>query len=71
MTPWFREYLGMLHDPAHILFEVTISIVFDFLIIYVGYQIVVKKHIIPRLRKQIHDEIDREHDLTHEETLLK
>jgi hypothetical protein len=65
---WFAEYIAMLHDPAHILFEVTISIIFDFMIVYVGYQILVKRFIIPRLRKEIHAEIDREHELVHEET---
>lgn len=70
---WFSEYITLLHDPAHILFEVTTSIVFDFVIVYFGYQIIVKKFIIPRLRKQIHEEIDREHELEHlhEETLEK
>jgi hypothetical protein len=63
---WFSEYIALLHDPAHILFEITLTIVFDFLIVYVGYKVVFKKIIIPRLRKEIHEEIDREHELTHE-----
>ena len=62
---WVDQYLQMLHDPAHWLFEVTVSIVFDLVIIYLGYQILVKRVIIPRLRKEIHAEIDREHDITH------
>lgn len=65
---WFSEYLSMLHDPAHILFEITLSIVFDFFIVYIGYQVVFKKIIVPKLRKEIHEEIDREHDMTHDKT---
>jgi hypothetical protein len=65
---WFSEYIAMLHDPAHILFEITLTIIFDFLIVYVGYKVVVKRFILPRLRKEIHAEIDREHELTHEDS---
>ena len=62
MTPWLQDYIEMLHDPAHWLFEITVSIIFDFAIIYVGYQVLVKRVIIPRLRREIHEEIDREHE---------
>lgn len=62
---WFSEYLELLHDPAHILFELTLMVVFDFLIGYVGYKVIIKRFILPRLRKEIHEEIDREHDVEH------
>jgi hypothetical protein len=64
---WFADYISLLHDPAHWLFEITVSIIFDLFVVYFGYQILVKRFIIPRLRKEIHEEIDREHELTHEE----
>lgn len=66
-TSWVARYGEMLGDPAHWAFEITVSIVFDLLIIYFGYQILVKRVIIPRLRREIHAEIDRDHDLTHDD----
>ena len=67
---WFTDYISLLHDPAHWLFEITVSIIFDLFVVYFGYQILVKKFIIPKLRKEIHEEIDREHELTHNEEAL-
>lgn len=67
---WFSEYVALLHDPAHILFELTLMAVFDFLIGYVGYKVVFKRLILPRLRREIHEEIDREHDVSHEDVVL-
>jgi len=64
---WFSEYISLLHDPSHWLFEITVQIVIDLLIIYFGYRIIWKKVILPKLRKEIHAEIDQEHNLTHEE----
>lgn len=64
---WWQEFLELLVDPAHILFELVFTLVFDVLVIAVGYNILVKKIIIPRLRKEIHREIDEEHGITHNE----
>ena len=64
---WWQEFLELLVDPAHILFEVVFTLVFDVLIIAVGYNILIKKVIIPKLRKDIHREIDEEHGITHNE----
>lgn len=62
---WVDEYLHLLQDPAHWMFEITVSIIFDLLVVGLIWQVVIKKHIIPKLRKEIHAEIDREHDLEH------
>lgn len=59
---FWEGYFGLLTDPAHLAFEVTFSIFFD--IIVVG--LIVQKLIIPKLRKDIHKEIDQEHGITHE-----
>lgn len=67
LTSWVDEYIQLLHDPAHILFELTFSVVFDFLIVYLGYQIFIKRVVIPRLRHEIHQEIDDEHHVAHHE----
>lgn len=64
---WWEQYLHLLNNPAHWLFEITIQIVLDLVIIYFGYQILWKKIILPKLRRDIHSEIDRDHDLHHDE----
>lgn len=63
---WFAEYISLLHDPSHWLFEITVTIVIDLVVLYFGYQLLWKKVILPKLRRDIHEEIDREHELTHE-----
>ena len=67
MNGWFEEYLGMLHDPAHWAFELTVQFVIDLVILYFGYKVIFKKVILPKIRKDIHSEIDRDHDLIHNE----
>lgn len=62
---WFADYISLLHDPSHWLFEITVTIVIDLVILYFGYQLLWKKVILPRLRRDIHEEIDRDHDLIH------
>ena len=60
---WWTEFLGLWVDPAHLLFELTFTIVFDFLIIAVIYRVIILKLIVPRLRREIHAEIDAEHGI--------
>jgi hypothetical protein len=54
-------------DPAHILAELGWTIIQDVLIIGVLYGLVFKKVILPKLRKDIHKEIDAEHGIEHKE----
>ncbi len=54
-------------DPSHILAELGWTIIQDVLIIGVLYGLVFKKVILPRLRKDIHKEIDAEHGIEHKE----
>ena len=54
-------------DPSHVLAELGWTIIQDVLIIGVLYGIVFKKVILPKLRKDIHEEIDAEHGIKHEE----
>lgn len=61
----WERYLELLTDPAHILFELTISVLFDLLIVYLGYQLLLKRIILPKLRRDIHREIDAEHHVEH------
>lgn len=62
---WFEEYLYLLQDPAHVMFEITISVIFDFLIIFMGYKLFLKKIVLPKLRREIHKELDDEHHVIH------
>jgi hypothetical protein len=52
-------------DPAHILAELGWTIIQDGLFVAVLYGIVFKKMILPKLRKDIHREIDEEHGFEH------
>lgn len=52
-------------DPAHILAELGWTVIQDVLIIGLLYGLVFKRVILPKLRKDIHEEIDAEHGITH------
>jgi hypothetical protein len=52
-------------DPGHILAELGWTIIQDGLVVAVLYGIVFKKMILPKLRKDIHREIDEEHGIEH------
>ena len=52
-------------DPGHILAELGWTIIQDGLFVAVLYGIVFKKMILPKLRKDIHREIDEEHGIQH------
>lgn len=60
-----EEYFALMTDPAHILFEITISVLFDVIVVYLGYQLFFKRLIIPKLRRDIHRELDDEHHVEH------
>ena len=58
---FWEQYLHLLTDPAHLAYEITFTLVFDILVITFLYGVVLKKIIIPRLRRSIHAEIHAEH----------
>ena len=55
-------------DPAHILPEIAWHLIIEVVVIAFFYGVIVKKVILPKLRRDIHKEIDREHGITHEDT---
>lgn len=57
------EFGELLSSPAHWAFELVFSLLFDLIVISLFYGILVKRVIIPRLKKKIHDEIDKEHGI--------
>lgn len=62
-----ETWVDIVTDPNHIIAEVIINIVFDGLIIALGYGIIIKKVVMPALRKNIHKYIDQKHNMEHEE----
>ncbi len=62
---FWEDFIAIATDPAHLAFEFVFSIFFDLIIITLVYGVIVKKYVIPRLRKQIHKEIDAEHGIEH------
>jgi hypothetical protein len=54
-------------SPGHIIAEVSWTIIQDVVIIWLLYGTVFKKIILPRLRREIHKEIDEEHNISHDD----
>ena len=63
METWW----SIVTDPNHIVAEIIWNIIFDGLIIALGYGIIIKKFVLPYLRKNIHKYIDDRHLVEHEE----
>jgi hypothetical protein len=59
------EAWAIFTDPSHIIAELGWTIIQDVLVIWLFYGIVFKKMILPRLRREIHKEIDEEHNIEH------
>ena len=64
-TSVLQEAWSIFTDPAHIMAELGWTIIQDLLIIGVLYGIVFKKILLPKLRRDIHKEIDIEHGIEH------
>ena len=62
---FWTDFASIATDPAHLLFEFLFSIVFDFIIVTILYGVVIRKILIPRLKKSLHDELDAEHGVEH------
>lgn len=54
-------------DPGHFIAELGFTIIIDFVLLFLGYQLLIKKIIIPRLKNQIHKDLDEELHLEHTE----
>jgi hypothetical protein len=52
-------------DPNHIIAELIWTVIFDGLFVWFLYGVVFKRLILPKLRKDIHKEIDEEHGIQH------
>ena len=65
-TMWQHAW-EIFSDPAHIIAELGWTIIQDGLVIWLLYGIVFRRIILPKLRKDIHKEIDLEHNIDHKE----
>ena len=65
LTFW-QDYMSVAFDPAHILAEITFTIFLDFVLLFLVWNIFFKKVILPKMRRDIHREIDIEHGYDHE-----
>ena len=63
----WQEAWEIFSDPAHIIAELGWTIIQDLVIVGLLYGVVFKKMILPKLRRDIHKEIDMEHGIEHEE----
>lgn len=61
----WTEYIQLLSDPAHLMFEATATIIFDLIVIGFIYGVVIRKFLIPKLRRDLHKEFDKEHGIDH------
>ena len=64
VTFW-DEVISITFDPAHIIGEVFWQVAFAVVLVAFIYGIVFKKWILPKLRHQLHKEIDKEHGIEH------
>ena len=62
---FWDEVFSITFDTAHILADVFWQIVFDVVLVAFLYGVVFKRWLLPRLRKQIHHELDSEHGIEH------
>lgn len=63
----WEEAWAIFTDPSHILAELGWTVIQDVIVIWLFYGIVFKKMILPRLRREIHKEIDEEHNIKHDD----
>ena len=63
----WEEAWAIFTDPSHIIAELGWTLIQDVVLIWLLYGTVWKKMILPKLRKEIHKEIDEEHNISHDD----
>lgn len=61
----WEEFWQLATDPAHLLFELSFSVLFDVIVVSLIWGLIIKKMIIPRVKRDVHKEIDEEHGVEH------
>lgn len=64
-TSFWDELWSITFDPAHIVSELIWQLVFDGLFVALLYGVVFKRWLLPRIRREIHEDIDEEHGIEH------
>jgi len=64
---FWTQFLDLLTNPAHLAFELFFTVMFDGIFIALIWGVVIKRYVMPRLRKQIHADIDKEHGVQEHE----
>lgn len=62
---FWQDYMSVAFDPAHILAEITFTIFLDFVLLFLVWGLFFKKVLLPKMRRDIHREIDIEHGYVH------
>ena len=63
----WEEAWSIFTDPSHIIAELGWTLIQDVVLIWLLYGTIWKKMILPRLRREIHKEIDEEHNISHDD----
>ena len=63
---FWAEVWAVTTDPAHIIAELIFTIIFDGLFVAFLYGVVFRKFILPKLRRDIHKDIDEAHGESHD-----
>ena len=64
---FWTEVWSITLDPAHMVAELVSAVIIDVVVIYLMYNLVFKKYILPKWRNRLHAEIDAEHGYEHDE----
>ena len=62
---FWDELWAITFDPAHIVSELIWQLVFDGVFVALLYGVVFKRWLLPRLRREIHKDLDAEHGIEH------
>lgn len=61
----WNEFGSIIGSLEHWVFELVTSVVFYLIFGLLIYRFIIQTHVIPRLRKDIHAEIDQSHGVEH------
>jgi hypothetical protein len=62
-----EEYFHIMLDPAHAFAEISYTILFDLVIVGLIWGVIFNKIILPKVKRDLHLEIDTEHGIVHTE----
>lgn len=60
-----ETWWSIFSDPNHIIAELLWTVIQDGLVIWLFYNVIFKKYVLPKIHKAVHHEIDKEHGIVH------